>query len=105
MLAFSTAPDTATAERIARALVEEGLAACVNRVPGLRSTYVWDGSVHDDEEVLMIAKTTAARFPALRERLVALHPYELPEVVAVRLADGHSPYLQWVASATGTVPA
>jgi periplasmic divalent cation tolerance protein len=105
MLVFRAAPDAATAERIARALVEEGLAACVNRVPGLRSTYVWDGSVHDDEEVLMIAKTTAARLPALRERLVALHPYELPEVVAVRLADGHGPYLRWVASATGAAPA
>jgi periplasmic divalent cation tolerance protein len=105
MIVFTTAPDAATAERIARALVEEGLAACVNRVPGLRSTYVWDGAIHDDEEILMIAKTTAARLPALRERLVALHPYELPEVIAVRVADGHDPYLRWVAMATGTASA
>jgi periplasmic divalent cation tolerance protein len=102
MMVFSTAPDAGTAERIARALVEEGLAACVNRIPGLRSTYLWGGAIHDEEEILMIAKTTAARLPALRERLVALHPYELPEVVAVQLVDGHHPYLRWVAAATGT---
>lgn len=101
-IVFSTAPDIATADRIARVLVEEGLAACVNRVPGLRSTYVWDGAVRNDEEVLMIAKTTTERLPALRERLVGLHPYELPEVIAVRVADGHEPYLRWVATATGT---
>lgn len=102
MLVLSTCPDAATAERIARALVEEALAACVNVVPGVRSIYVWNESVQESDEVLMIAKTTAARCPELRGRLVELHPYEVPEVVAVRLADGHDAYLRWIAAATRT---
>ena len=102
VIVMSTAPDAGTAERLARSLVEESLAACVNRLPGIRSTYLWNSAVHDDEEVLMIAKTTAARLPALCARLVELHPYEVPEVVALRVADGHDAYLRWVAAATGT---
>lgn len=97
---LSTCGDPETAERLARALVEEGLAACVNVVPGLRSIYRWNGEVQSDEEVLMIAKTTAARLAAARERLVALHPYETPEVIAWPIADGHDAYLEWVAAAT-----
>ena len=93
---LTTCPDTASATRLARALVDEGLAACVNQLPGVRSTYRWQGKVHTDEEVLLVIKTTAARFQALRDRLPALHPYELPELVALPAADGHLPYLDWV---------
>ena len=99
---LSTCPDTATAERLARTLVEESLAACVNVVPGLRSIYRWNGAVQADEEVLMIIKTTAARLEAARVRLVALHPYEVPEAIALPIADGHHAYLEWVATATRT---
>lgn len=99
---LSTAPDTDTAARIAHALVGESLAACVNIVPAIRSIYAWNGAVQDGQEVLMIAKTTAARVVACRERLVALHPYEVPEVVAVQLSDGHDAYLRWIATATRT---
>ena len=102
MLVLSTFPDAAVAERIARALVAESLAACVNVVPGVRSIYVWNEAVQDTQEVLMIAKTTAARLAELRRRLVELHPYDVPEVVAVRLADGHDAYLRWIAAATRT---
>ena len=102
MLVLSTCPDAATAERIARALVEESLAACVNVVPGVRSIYLWNGAVQDTREFLMIAKTTATRVEELRARLVDMHPYEVPEVVAVRLADGHDAYLRWIAAATRT---
>ena len=102
MLVLSTCPDAATAERIARALVEESLAACVNVVPGVRSIYLWNGAVQDTQEFLMIAKTTATRVEELRARLVDMHPYEVPEVVAVRLADGHDAYLRWIAAATRT---
>ena len=101
-IVLSTAPDADAAARIARTLVDESLAACVNIVPGIRSIYAWKGTVQDEPEVLMVAKTTAARAAACRERLVALHPYEVPEVVAVRLADGHDAYLRWIASATRT---
>lgn len=100
LIALSTCPDEATAARIARALVEEGLAACVNRVVGVRSTYAWQGTVHDDAEVLLVIKTTRARLDALQARLVALHPYELPELVAVEVTGGLAPYLDWVAAST-----
>ncbi len=100
LVLLSTCPDVATAERIARDLVEASLVACVNVLPGLRSIYRWNGAVQADEEVLMILKTTADRLTAARQRLVALHPYDLPEVVALPVADGHHPYLQWVADST-----
>ena len=97
---LSACPDAATAERLGRALVEESLAACVNVLPGLRSIYRWNDAVQCDEEALMIVKTTSTRLAAARERLVALHPYEVPEVVALPVADGHHAYLEWVAAST-----
>jgi periplasmic divalent cation tolerance protein len=96
LLCLSTCPDPATAQEIAGALVDESLAACVNQLPGVRSTYRWQGAVHTDEEVLLVIKTTAGRFEALKARLLALHPYELPELVALSVTDGHAPYLDWV---------
>ena len=99
---LSTCPDTGTAERLGTALVEESLAACVNVVPGLRSIYRWNDAVQSDEEVLMLIKTTAARLEAARLRLVELHPYEVPEVVALPVADGHHAYLEWVSNSTRT---
>lgn len=96
LVCLSTCPDPATAEAIASTLVHESLAACVNQLPGVRSTYRWQGAVHTDEEVLLVIKTTAGRFPALRERLLALHPYELPELVALPVTEGYQRYLDWV---------
>lgn len=101
-VAFSTAPDAETAARIARALVEERLAACVNLVAGVRSIYRWQGVVEDQTEVLLVIKTRAERIDALASRLRALHPYELPELVALPVAAGLGPYLDWV---TGEVAA
>lgn len=100
LLCLSTCPDAETASEIARALVEEKLAACVNRVPGVVSTYRWQGEIHEDTEMLLIIKTTRERFDALRERLVELHPYELPELVAVKIAEGLPGYLDWLAHET-----
>ena len=100
LLVFSAFPDDASAALAARALVEERLAACVNRLPGLTSTYVWDGAVREDAEVLLLAKTTTDRFDALRARLLALHPYELPEIIAVEAGAGHVAYLDWIADST-----
>jgi len=94
-----TAPDAEVGARIARALVAEGLAACVNLVPGVRSIYRWQGAVHDDAEVLLIAKTRAALVSALGDRVRALHPYELPEVIALPVATGSEPYLEWLRGA------
>ena len=96
ILALSACPDEATAQTIARALVSDGLAACVNQVGGVRSTYVWKGELRDDTEVLLIAKTTAGRLGEFEARLKALHPYELPELLTLPLAGGNERYLDWV---------
>ena len=92
-----TCPHAEAAARLARTLVEERLAACGNVLPGLRSIYRWEGEVLDESEVLLVLKTTTARFPALRERVLALHPYQVPEVISLAVEAGHAPYLEWVA--------
>ncbi|MDH7454511.1 divalent-cation tolerance protein CutA [Luteimonas composti] len=97
-----TCPDAATAARIAEALVGERLAACVNVLPGVGSVYRWQGRVERAEEVLLVIKTVRARLDALTARVVQLHPYELPEVVAVDLAGGLPDYLAWIEDATRT---
>ena len=90
-----TAPST-EAEGLARALVEEGLAACVNLIPGIRSFYRWEGQVQDDSEVLLVIKTGSERCDALAERVRELHSYDLPEVLALPVAGGSRRYLDWV---------
>jgi periplasmic divalent cation tolerance protein len=95
-----TTPTPERAAEIARTLVEERLAACGNVVPGLRSIYRWEGKVQEDAEALLLLKTTRGRFEALRERVLALHPYDVPEVIAVPVEAGSAPYLAWIASET-----
>ncbi len=95
-----TAPGLESATGIARALVTEGLAACVNIVPGVRSIYVWDGKLCDDSEALCVAKTRRDLFDRLRTRVIELHPYDVPEVLAFDLDDGNASYLEWVRGAT-----
>ena len=85
-----------SAETIARTLVEERLAACVSVVPGMRSTFRWEGETHTDAEVLLLIKTTRERYPALAARLLELHPYELPEIIAVDVSAAHAPYAEWI---------
>jgi periplasmic divalent cation tolerance protein len=97
-LVLCTFPDMETARRIGRVLVEEALAACINLVPGVESIYRWRGKVETGGEVLGVLKTTAERLQALERHLVALHPYEVPEVVALE-ADSVSPsYAEWLRS-------
>src|SRR6185437_12708970 len=98
LLALSTCPDSETAIRIAHALVEERLAACVNRLSGIQSTYRWRGEIQDESEVLLLIKTTRGRFDALRARLVELHPYEVPELIALDIVDGSPAYLEWLSA-------
>jgi periplasmic divalent cation tolerance protein len=100
LVVLSTVATAEDAERLARALVERRLAACVNVVPGVVSFYRWKGDVHADDERLLVMKTRADRFPALREALVAMHPYEVPEVLAFRVADGAPAYLRWLDEST-----
>jgi periplasmic divalent cation tolerance protein len=96
IVALTTVGTPEDADRIARALVERGLAACVNVVPGLVSTYRWKGAVQREGELLLMIKTRAERFEALREALLALHAYEVPELIALPIEAGHAPYLAWL---------
>lgn len=95
-----TAPDAESGQRIARALVEPGLAACVNIVPGVTSIYRWKGALEQASEVLLVVKTTRERLDACRDALKSVHPYEVPEFVALD-ADLVAPaYAAWVADET-----
>jgi periplasmic divalent cation tolerance protein len=96
-----TVPNADTGAEIGRALVEARLAACVNIVDGLRSIYNWHGHVHDDPEALLVIKTRASLFEPLRAELAKLHPYEVPEIVALAPTDCHQPYLDWLLEVTG----
>ena len=103
LVVLVTAPSTDEAARIARALVEERLAACSNVVPGVRSIYRWEGKVMDDAEALLLLKTTRARFAALRERVLALHPYTVPEVLALPVEAGSEEYLSWLVAESASI--
>ena len=94
-------PDEPTATSIARALVEEGLAACVNVSGEVRSIYRWRGSVEEAQERLLVIKARADRLDALAARIVALHPYEVPELLALPVARGLGPYLEWLRAEGG----
>ena len=98
-IVFVTAPpDTAT--ELARRLVEERLAACANVIPGLRSIFRWKGAVQDEPETLLVMKTQEARLTALMERVLALHPHDTPEVIALEPSAGLPAYLAWVVAET-----
>jgi periplasmic divalent cation tolerance protein len=91
-----TAPDADSGATLARALVDERLAACVNLVPGVRSIYRWEGRVEEGDEVLMVVKTRATRCKELAARVNDLHPYDVPEVLELAIDGGSSAYLDWV---------
>jgi periplasmic divalent cation tolerance protein len=96
IVAFCTCPEEAVAKSISIALVAERLATCVNRIANVRSCYIWDGRLQDENEILLMIKTTAERLAALRARLVELHPYDLPELIATDVVGGNEPYLEWI---------
>jgi periplasmic divalent cation tolerance protein len=98
LVCFCACPDPETAQRIANALVEERLAGCVNVLPGVRSVYRWQGAIERADEVLLLIKTARERLAPLTARVASLHPYELPELVAVEVAGGSAAYLDWVAA-------
>jgi periplasmic divalent cation tolerance protein len=102
LVVLITAGSAEEATAIARALVEERLAACTNVVPGIRSIYRWEGAVHDDPEVLLVVKTRANRFEALARRVEELHSYDVPEVIALPLMAGATRYLAWLDEAVDT---
>jgi periplasmic divalent cation tolerance protein len=99
-LALTTAANREDAERIAHALVEERLAACVNIATGVRSVYRWQGAVETADEVLLLIKTNVQNIDRLRIRLHELHSYELPEFVVLEISAGSPAYLEWIAAST-----
>lgn len=103
-IVLCTCPDPATAERIAETVVGERLAACVNIVPGLTSIYRWNGQTQRDSELLLLVKTHQAVYPLLEARIRELHPYQIPEIIALPIQAGLAAYLDWIADHAG-VPA
>lgn len=99
-----TAPGGEVARGIARTLVEDRLAACVNRVPGIASTYRWQGAIVEDTEDLLVIKTTRDRLEALLARIREIHPYTVPEVLALEVVEGATSYLDWVTAETRPLP-
>lgn len=99
---MTTCPDDGIARQIAVALVSDGLAACVQRIPGVQSTYVWKGELQEDHEVLLLIKTLRDSLPLLAERIRALHPYDVPELLVVPAYAGNEAYGEWVRKSVHT---
>ena len=97
---YMTAGSVDEARNIGRALVEERLAACINIIDGMRSLYWWEGTVQEDGETVLIAKTTEARLDMLIEQVKALHSYDCPCIVALPMVGGHADFLAWIADET-----
>lgn len=101
VIAFSTFPDVETARKIARELVEGAMIACANILPSVESIYCWEEKMETNSEALAIFKMTAARYSEFESRLRALHPYEVPEIIAHRIEHGLPEYLRWVSENCG----
>ncbi|HDH00261.1 MAG TPA: divalent-cation tolerance protein CutA [Nitrospirae bacterium] len=95
-----TVPDEDTAAKIARTLVEERFAGCVNIIKGVRSIYSWEGKIEDEPEVLMIVKTKKRLFNNLQQRVKDLHPYSVPEIIATPITEGAIEYIDWLRDVT-----
>jgi periplasmic divalent cation tolerance protein len=100
LLVLTNCPDEDSANALALALVESRLAACVNILPRLQSIYRWQGKIESAPEIPLLIKSTAAAYPALEVRIRELHPYEVPEIVALAIDRGLPEYLNWVAAET-----
>ncbi|HYS08664.1 MAG TPA: divalent-cation tolerance protein CutA [Myxococcales bacterium] len=100
VLVLTTLPNSEAAAELANRLVSEKLAACANILPALRSIYRWQGKVQDENEVLVLLKTQVRQYEALKSRILALHPYDLPEVIAIPVERGHQAYLDWIVKET-----
>ena len=95
-IALCTVPDEKTAGQIADALVSEKLAACINIVPSIMSVYHWNDVIEHDKELLLLIKTSVSVWPLLEARILELHPYELPEIIAVPIHTGQTDYIKWI---------
>lgn len=93
---LSICPNQEVAKRIAKALIKDKLAACVNIIPQLTSVYCWQDEIIEDEEVQLLIKTTSANFLSISEKIKTLHPYELPEIISLNIQQGDNQYLNWI---------
>jgi periplasmic divalent cation tolerance protein len=100
ILVLCTCPSLSEADAVATALIEERLAACVNRLPGIKSMYRWEGKVTHDDEILLLIKTSANLFTRLEKTIKKLHPYETPEIIAIPISAGSTDYLRWIGEST-----
>lgn len=100
LLVLTTCPGLITAKRIAQDLVANNVAACVNIIPGLTSYFKWSDKVESDDELLLLIKTTSDYYPKVEKRVMLLHPYELPEIIAVPIKEGLTDYLRWIENST-----
>jgi periplasmic divalent cation tolerance protein len=100
LVVYITAPSEEEGAKIARTLVEERLAGCVNIVPEIRSIYSWQGKIEDEKEVLLIVKTRLKLFNALKSRVLNMHSYSVPEIIALPIVDGSEEYIKWLKDAT-----
>lgn len=98
ILCYITCPSEDLAKKIARALIEEKLAACCNIIPGIKSIYFWEGNIQEDSEVILIAKTIKDNFAKIKKRVTELHSYECPCIAALDLVDINSAYREWIRS-------
>jgi periplasmic divalent cation tolerance protein len=101
-MVFTNLPDSESARSIARALIDVRLAACVNILPAMQSIYRWQGAVEEVSEVAVVIKTTEDLYPQLEEALAKLHPYDIPEILALPIVAGLPAYLDWIESETKT---
>ncbi|NOZ11798.1 MAG: divalent-cation tolerance protein CutA [Gammaproteobacteria bacterium] len=95
-IVITTAPDQASARKLADTLIEEGLAACVNVLDKVESIYRWQGKINRDSEYMLLIKSTQRQYSQIQQRILDLHPYELPEIIAVPISGGLSAYLDWL---------
>ena len=100
MLVLCTCGSLQEADAITTALLEERQAACVNRLPGIKSSYRWEGKVEHDDEILLLIKTTAAAYQALEQTIRTLHSYDTPEIVAIPFVAGSADYFAWIGAET-----
>ena len=100
MFVITTLPNADAAAELAKNVVTERLAACANLIPALRSIYKWQGKVQDENEVMLLLKTREEHLDRLKLRILELHPYEVPEVLAIPVESGYRAYLEWIANET-----
>ena len=100
LIVFVTVPDEETSKKIASALLEKNLAACINVLPGVTSTYRWEGKIQSSSESLMKIKSKSSLFSELKEEISQLHPYSVPEIVGISTSHVNEPYLKWAMAET-----